>query len=302
MSSNRSTIDLAQIADNLRLYRQKLFYEPQMFNMGSNPDWLAELPENPNSMGLGLERYMQTQVVGDSEPTVKSVSFPNSSREYVFTIPPESFPVDNPNSYSAKALIELMGKYVPGKSFIDIGAGVGPLMVYAHVLGATEVSGVEVSEASIRAIRDNMAANNLSGYSLHTNIPEQQYQVITANLPFSLRPKRSVEYFKAQGYSEEVAQRLVAIENALKDEPGLKLHRQVAEQLKHSLAPNGVLLQSIANPDTVGTEKALWVFLGYEQLMLSLGYEILEVKTVEDDTGGLWRGYAWRLAESSIEN
>ncbi|CAM3858981.1 methyltransferase [Roseateles saccharophilus] len=81
-----------------------------------------------------------------------------------------------------------------GESVLDVGTGSGVIGVFACYRGAGRVVGVDVNPAAIRSATHNAQAHGFAGTmqvlqsNLFEALGDEQFDVITANLPFRNKP------------------------------------------------------------------------------------------------------------------
>jgi ribosomal protein L11 methyltransferase len=71
-----------------------------------------------------------------------------------------------------------------GKDVFDFGTGTGILAILAEKLGAEKVIAIDVDDWSIKNSEENCRKNNCTKVytSLSTNLPDQQYDIVLANI------------------------------------------------------------------------------------------------------------------------
>ena len=70
------------------------------------------------------------------------------------------------------------------KMVFDFGTGTGILAILAEKLGASKITAIDVDDWSIENAKENFDRNNCNkiGVSLSSNIPDQQFDIILANI------------------------------------------------------------------------------------------------------------------------
>ena len=85
-------------------------------------------------------------------------------------------------------------RVAPGESVLDVGTGSGVIGIFACYQGAGRVVGVDINPAAIRSATHNVQAHGFADTmtvlqsDLFEGLGEQQFDVITANLPFRNKP------------------------------------------------------------------------------------------------------------------
>lgn len=71
-----------------------------------------------------------------------------------------------------------------GKTVFDFGTGTGILAILAEKLGASNIMAIDVDDWSIENTRENIERNHCSkiDVSLSSNIPDQQFDILLANI------------------------------------------------------------------------------------------------------------------------
>jgi len=142
----------------------------------------------------GDAQYSETSAVGKYKEVKK---FYSSHLDAELIVPPGVF---MPGEAEAKVL-PLMGAHADlfrGKTVLDIGAGSGPISIYAAKLGATKVVSTDISPEAVDAIQANaerlgvgdivearlVPASDMSAYSaIHS---DEVFDVIISNPPYAL--------------------------------------------------------------------------------------------------------------------
>ncbi|MDR7272597.1 release factor glutamine methyltransferase [Pelomonas saccharophila] len=89
-------------------------------------------------------------------------------------------------------------KVRPGESVLDVGTGSGVIGIFACYQGAARVVGVDINPAAVQSATHNAQAHGFAGTMevLQSNLFEalgkEQFDVITANLPFRNKPAHDV--------------------------------------------------------------------------------------------------------------
>ncbi|WAC74622.1 methyltransferase [Roseateles sp. SL47] len=86
----------------------------------------------------------------------------------------------------------------PGEHVLDVGTGSGVIGIFACYRGAGRVVGVDINPAAVRSATHNASMHGFSDTmqvlqsDLFTALGDQQFDVITANLPFRNKPAQDV--------------------------------------------------------------------------------------------------------------
>lgn len=89
-------------------------------------------------------------------------------------------------------------RVAPGERVLDVGTGSGVIGVFACCQGAGRVLGVDINPAAIRSARHNAEMHGFAGTmevrqsDLFEAVGDEQFDVITANLPFRNKPAHDV--------------------------------------------------------------------------------------------------------------
>ncbi len=89
-------------------------------------------------------------------------------------------------------------KVKAGDSVLDVGTGSGVIAIFACYAGASKVTAVDVNPAAIKSARYNAKLHGFEHVmkvkksSLFSALKGEQYDVITANLPFRNKPAHDV--------------------------------------------------------------------------------------------------------------
>ena len=89
-------------------------------------------------------------------------------------------------------------RVTPGESVLDVGTGSGVIGIFACYQGAGRVVGVDINPAAIQSATHNAEMHGFAGTMqlLQSNLFEaldgEQFDVITANLPFRNKPAHDV--------------------------------------------------------------------------------------------------------------
>lgn len=85
-----------------------------------------------------------------------------------------------------------------GDSVLDVGTGSGVIAVFACYQGAEKVLAVDINPAALKSAKHNAKAHGFNKVmevrrsNLFENIDQEQFDVITANLPFRNKPAHDV--------------------------------------------------------------------------------------------------------------
>ena len=85
-------------------------------------------------------------------------------------------------------------KIAPGETVLDVGTGSGVIGVFACYQGAGRVVGVDINPAAIQSATHNARMHGFAGImevrpsNLFEALGDEQFDVITANLPFRNKP------------------------------------------------------------------------------------------------------------------
>jgi release factor glutamine methyltransferase len=89
-------------------------------------------------------------------------------------------------------------RVAPGESVLDVGTGSGVIGIFACYQGAGRVLGVDINPAAIQSATHNAQAHGFAGTmelrlsDLFEALGDEQFDVITANLPFRNKPAHDV--------------------------------------------------------------------------------------------------------------
>jgi release factor glutamine methyltransferase len=89
-------------------------------------------------------------------------------------------------------------RILPGESVLDVGTGSGVIAIFACYAQASRVLALDVNPAAIRSARRNAREHGFNNVmevrrsDLFTEVGDEQFDVITANLPFRNKPAPDV--------------------------------------------------------------------------------------------------------------
>ncbi len=100
---------------------------------------------------------------------------------------------------SARLLRKYSYKYkLSGKKVLDIGCGSGVLSLYASLLGAEYITGIDIDKQAVSASRINAEENHIANCSFNHSIVEdaklEEYDVLIMNIPLQVI-ENNIRYF-----------------------------------------------------------------------------------------------------------
>ena len=131
------------------------------------------------------EKNFEPVVIGDFCSIRADFHPKNLNTEYEIVITPKmSFGTGH--HATTHMMLELMREIdFAGKSVFDFGTGTGILAIMSEMLGASEITAIDVDEWSIRNAKENMERNNCTKVRLiqTDNIPtDKSFKIILANI------------------------------------------------------------------------------------------------------------------------
>jgi len=131
------------------------------------------------------EKNFEPVVIGDFCSVRADFHPKNPNTDYEIVITPKmSFGTGH--HATTHMMLELMREIdFNGKSVFDFGTGTGILAIMSEMLGASEITAIDVDEWSIRNARENMDRNNCTKARLvqTDNIPtDKSFKIILANI------------------------------------------------------------------------------------------------------------------------
>jgi release factor glutamine methyltransferase len=155
----------------------------------------------------------------------------------------------------------------PGASVLDVGTGSGVIAVFACYAGAARVLAVDINPAALKSARHNAEAHGFGATmevrrsSLFDEVGAEQFDVITANLPF--RNKEAHDIVARSQWDTDFA-----------------TNTQFFQQVGKHLKPDGRIYFAHANFGAVDEVRKLARENGYSvRLMASVSADKAETKT-----------------------
>lgn len=183
---------------------------------------------------------------------------------------PNVFPPRSIFSRSSDGLYRIFGD-IDGKSVLDVGTGTGVQAIQAAYQGASRVVAVDISDYAISCALENVKLNNFEDIitvvksDLFSNIGDQKFNVIIANLPITDYPAYGI------------------VEAALYD-PEYILRKRFLDAAPRHLLPRGSVIITHTNFKGEGDfEEAELMFNEY-------GFTVCDY-IQEQASGYLWRLY-----------
>lgn len=189
---------------------------------------------------------------------------------------PNVFPPRSVFSRSSDGLYRIFGE-MKGRSVIDVGTGTGVQAIQAACKGANRVVAVDISDYAISCALENVKLNNFEGIitvvksNLFSNVGDQKFDVIIANLPITDYPASGV------------------VEAALYD-PEYILRRRFLDTAPRHLLPGGSVIITHTNFKGEGD------FEETELMFSEYGFVVSDY--IEEQASG----YLWRLYRLKREN